>query len=113
MTLSQEFFIMPCNYGRYIHSTESFGTIDGPGIRFVVFTQGCPLRYLYCHNPDTWDTSKGKKLSSDDILNAYDLTKSYYKDGGLTVIGGESPFFKLIFLLTFFKRQKPKGFILV
>lgn len=92
----------------YIHSTESFGTVDGPGIRFVVFTQGCPLRCIYCHNPDTWDTSKGKKISTDDILNAYDLTKSYYKDGGLTVTGGE-PLLQLDFLIDLFRKAKSKG----
>ncbi len=91
----------------YIHSTESFGTVDGPGVRFVVFMQGCPLRCLYCHNPDTWEFSKGKKISTDEILASYELTKSYYKKGGLTVTGGE-PLMQIDFLIELFKKAKAK-----
>ena len=55
----------------YIHSTESFGSVDGPGVRFVVFMQGCPMRCLYCHNPDTWEPNIGNQMSVDEILKAY------------------------------------------
>ncbi len=92
----------------YIHSTESFGTVDGPGVRFVVFTQGCPLRCLYCHNPDTWEVGKGKKMTAEEILAQYDLTKSYYKDGGLTVTGGE-PLLQIDFLIDLFQKAKNKN----
>lgn len=92
----------------YIHSTESFGTVDGPGIRFVVFTQGCPLRCLYCHNPDTWEMAVGKKMSTDDILAKYELTKDYYKNGGLTVTGGE-PLVYIDFLIELFEKAKDKN----
>ena len=51
-----------------IHSIETFGTVDGPGIRFVIFMQGCPLRCRYCHNPDTWDTNGGTQMSVEEIL---------------------------------------------
>lgn len=92
----------------YIHSTESFGTVDGPGVRFVVFVQGCPLRCLYCHNPDTWETGKGKKMSADEILNDYELTKNYYKSGGLTVTGGE-PLLQIDFLIDLFEKAKERS----
>ena len=72
----------------FIHSTESFGTVDGPGIRFVVFMQGCPMRCLYCHNPDTWEIGRGDLRSADDLLNEYDGVKEFLKGGGLGLLGG-------------------------
>ena len=78
----------PCKIGR-IHSVETFGTVDGPGIRMVVFMQGCPMRCAYCHNPDTWAVDGGKTISVDEVLDEYERNKEYYKKGGLTVTGGE------------------------
>ena len=72
----------------YIHSTESFGTVDGPGIRFVVFFQGCPMRCLYCHNPDTWEVNKGTKRSVESILVEYESYKEFLISGGITCTGG-------------------------
>lgn len=92
----------------YIHSTESFGTVDGPGIRFVVFTQGCPMRCLYCHNPDTWELNTGNKMTTKEILEAYDENKSFYKEGGLTVTGGE-PLMQMDFVTELFAKAKEKG----
>ncbi len=92
----------------YVHSTESFGTVDGPGIRFVVFLQGCPLRCLYCHNPDTWEKNKGDKRSADDILREYDKNRNFYKRGGITVTGGE-PLLQLDFVTELFEKAKEKG----
>ncbi len=92
----------------YIHSTDSFGTVDGPGIRFVVFTQGCPLRCKYCHNPDTWKPRIGKQMSSDEILEKYDSCKAFLKDGGITVTGGE-PLLQIDFLIDLFSKCKKKN----
>ena len=74
-------------YGN-IHSIETCGTVDGPGIRFVVFTQGCPMRCLYCHNPDTWGTDLNKQIPVNEILRQYESVKEFCK-GGITVTGGE------------------------
>lgn len=92
----------------YIHSLESFGTVDGPGIRLVVFLQGCPLRCLYCHNPDTWETGKGEALSVGEILEEYDKNRDFYKRGGITVTGGE-PLLQIDFVTELFTIAKEKG----
>src|SRR4051794_16804584 len=65
-----------------IHSIETFGTVDGPGIRFVLFMQGCALRCQYCHNPDTWDTTKGREVSVEDIINEIEPYIEYYRRSG-------------------------------
>ncbi len=73
-----------------IHSVETFGTVDGPGIRLVVFAQGCPLRCAFCHNPDTWTYDGGDLMTTDDILKIYTRNENYYKSGGgITLSGGE------------------------
>lgn len=88
-----------------IHSFETFGTVDGPGIRFVVFFKGCPLRCLYCHNPDTWTTSGGKLLSVDEIVSNINKYRNYYQNGGVTISGGE-PLMQLDFLIELAKKIK-------
>lgn len=90
-----------------IHSTESFGTVDGPGIRFVVFMQGCPMRCLYCHNPDTWDISGGKIVEADEIIESYERLKNFL-GGGLTVTGGE-PLLQMGFVCELFRKAKARG----
>ncbi len=92
----------------YIHSTESFGTVDGPGIRFVIFFQGCPMRCLYCHNPDSWAPGKGTLRSTDSLLAEYDRYKEFLKNGGITATGGE-PMLQLPFLTELFTKAKAKG----
>ncbi len=73
-----------------IHSFETMGAVDGPGIRFVVFLQGCVMRCAYCHNPDSWDFDSGKEYSVDEVIKEILKYKSYYKNGGgVTVSGGE------------------------
>lgn len=91
-----------------IHSLESFGTVDGPGIRFVIFMQGCPMRCLYCHNPDTWEPGRGKEISVEEILKKYDSVKAFLKNGGITVTGGE-PLMQIDFVTELFKKAKEKG----
>lgn len=92
----------------YIHSTDSFGTVDGPGIRYVVFFQGCPIRCRYCHNPDTWEFRKSKEVSVDELLREYDSCKEFLKSGGITATGGE-PLSQPDFLLELFRQAKNKN----
>lgn len=92
----------------YIHSFESFGTVDGPGIRYVIFFQGCPLRCQYCHNPDTW-TSGGKEYTAEQIVAQAIRYKNYFGDrGGVTATGGE-PLVQIDFLTELFTQFKAKG----
>ncbi len=90
-----------------IHSIETCGTVDGPGVRFVVFLQGCPMRCLYCHNPDTWSLTENKKYSVQDILEEFDGVKEFVK-GGITVTGGE-PLLQINFVTELFKQAREKG----
>jgi len=88
-----------------IHSLESFGTVDGPGVRFVVFVQGCPMRCAYCHNPDTWEINAGTEMEPAEIINQYIRNKGFYTDGGITVTGGE-PLLQVDFLIELFTLAK-------
>jgi pyruvate formate lyase activating enzyme len=91
-----------------IHSFESFGTVDGPGIRFVVFLQGCPLRCQYCHNPDTWGVG-GKEYTAQEVAAQAMRYKNYFGDkGGVTVTGGE-PLMQIDFVTELFTILKEKG----
>lgn len=93
----------------YIHSIESFGAVDGPGIRMVVFFQGCPMRCLYCHNPDTWEMKAGTQMTVNEILLAYEKNIDFYKNGGgLTVTGGE-PLMQMDFLIELFTEAKKRN----
>ena len=92
----------------YIHSTESFGTVDGPGVRFVIFCQGCPMRCKYCHNPDTWELGKGMRMSPEELIREYMRNEAFYARGGITVTGGE-PLLQIDFLLELFTLAKEKG----
>lgn len=91
-----------------IHSIETFGTVDGPGIRFVVFFQGCPMRCLYCHNPDTWAVNSGTVMTVDAIWTQFERNREFYSNGGITATGGE-PLLQLPFLTALFSRAKENG----
>ena len=87
-----------------IHSVQTLGTVDGPGVRFVLFMQGCPLRCAFCHNPDTWDAKGGYETSAREIFEKVTRYRAYYgKEGGITVSGGEpllqAPFLRELFTL--------------
>ena len=92
-----------------IHSIETFGAVDGPGIRYVIFLQGCPMRCLYCHNPDTWDCNGGQEISAEKLLSDILKYKNYFdNNGGVTVSGGE-PLMQIEFVTQLFKLLKNEG----
>lgn len=96
-------------YYAKVHSIESFGTVDGPGIRFVLFLQGCHLQCKYCHNRDTWDMNGGEYKSLDDIFEKIMKFKNYiYPNGGVTVTGGE-PLLQVKFLIELFEKLKKEN----
>lgn len=87
---------------------ESFGTVDGPGVRYVVFVQGCPMRCAYCHNPDTWAMTGGTMMEPEYIIEQYERNEGFYKGGGITVTGGE-PLMQVDFLIDLFTLAKKKN----
>ena len=92
-----------------IHSTETFGSVDGPGVRFLIFMQGCPMRCRYCHNADTWRKNAGTNMTADELLDKAGRYRSYWgSDGGITVSGGE-PLLQIDFLLDLFTKAKQRG----
>lgn len=97
------------NYYAKVHSIESFGTVDGPGIRFVLFLQGCHLHCKYCHNRDTWDINSGSYKSLDAIFNKILNYKNYIcPNGGVTITGGE-PLLQAKFVFELFKKLKKEN----
>lgn len=92
-----------------IHSTESFGSVDGPGIRFIIFLRGCHMRCRYCHNPDTWSTVGNDLRSADELLDQAERYRPYWGiTGGITVSGGEA-LLQLGFLTDLFRKAKQRG----
>jgi pyruvate formate lyase activating enzyme len=93
----------------YIHSIESFGSVDGPGIRFLIFLQGCPMRCQFCHNPDSWAVSKQQEMTAEELLDKAERFRSYWGDkGGITVSGGEA-LLQIDFLLELFTKAHERG----
>ena len=96
-------------YYAKVHSIESFGAVDGPGIRFVLFLQGCNLKCKYCHNRDTWDMRLGSYKSLDEVYDKIMRYKNYiYPDGGVTITGGE-PLLQAPFLIELFTKLKEEN----
>lgn len=92
-----------------VHSLESFGLVDGPGVRYVVFVQGCRMRCQFCHNPDTWNEGPCQSYSADALLQKALRYRPYWGgSGGITVSGGE-PLLQIDFLLEFFQKAKQAG----
>ncbi len=92
-----------------VHSIESFGSADGPGVRFLIFLQGCPLRCRYCHNPDTWKMAGGDLMDADEILDRAERYRSYWgPEGGITVSGGEA-LAQADFVAELFERAHERG----
>ena len=92
-----------------IHSFESFGTVDGPGIRFVIFMQGCPMRCKYCHNPDTWDTGGGMRYTAEEVAARAMRYKSYISNGGGVTVSGGEPLLQSEFICELFRILKANG----
>ncbi len=95
----------------YIHSTESFGSADGPGVRFIIFLQGCRMRCRFCHNPDTWELEKAnsRRATAQELIKQAFRYRSYWgPEGGITVSGGE-PLLQIDFLLELFTEAKDQG----
>ena len=93
----------------YVHSLESFGSVDGPGVRFVIFLAGCSMRCQFCHNPDTWKMSAGTKYTTEELLKKAVRYRAYWgEEGGITVTGGE-PLLQIDFLLELFRKAKEQG----
>ena len=92
-----------------IHSFQSLGAVDGPGLRFVVFLQGCPMRCMYCHNPDTWLPEGGTEYTVDEVVQKILRYRTYFgKDGGVTVSGGEA-LLQMKFVTELFRALKAEG----
>ncbi len=95
-----------------VHSVESFGSVDGPGVRYLIFLQGCHMRCKYCHNADTWNLKDEKMftlMDADELLDKAERYRSYWRDiGGITVSGGD-PLVQIDFLLELFEKAKARG----
>ena len=90
----------------YVHSLESFGSVDGPGVRYVIFLSGCAMRCQFCHNPDTWQMKTGTEYTADELLEKACRYRSYWgSKGGITVSGGE-PLLQIDFLTELFRKAK-------
>ena len=92
-----------------VHSVETFGLVDGPGVRYIIFLQGCRMRCKYCHNPETWDLEAGEEMTAEEAFKKAYRYKNYWgKNGGITISGGE-PLLQIDFVTEVFRLAKEKG----
>lgn len=91
-----------------VHYIETFGAFDGPGIRYILFMQGCPFQCQFCHNRDSWSTATNHLMTVDEVFRDFKKYESFYSKGGITVSGGE-PLLQLKFLTALFKKFKSEG----
>lgn len=91
-----------------VHHVETFGAFDGPGIRYVLFLQGCPFQCQYCHNRDSWSLKENKMMTADQVLSDFEKYSHFYRKGGLTVSGGE-PLLQIHFLIELFRKAKERN----
>ena len=92
-----------------VSSLQSLGTVDGPGLRYVIFLQGCPLRCVYCHNPETWDPAGGREYAPEELVEKVLRCRAYFgEQGGVTVSGGE-PLLQAPFVAELFRQLKAAG----
>lgn len=94
-----------------VHSFETLGTLDGPGVRFVVFFSGCPLRCLYCHNPDTWDEASGTEMTSEEIMEKVRRYRPYFANGGGITLSGGEPMMQPEFACEILRRCRDEGIL--
>lgn len=93
----------------YIHSIETFGSVDGPGVRFIIFLKGCPMRCRFCHNPDTWSMNEARRMTADELLDRASRFRAYWgKEGGITVSGGEA-LLQIDFVTELFRKAHERG----
>lgn len=91
-----------------VYHIETLGTFDGPGVRYILFLQGCPFQCQFCHNRDSWSTATNKLMTTDEVINDFNKYKSFYENGGITISGGE-PLMQTPFLIELFKKFKEMG----
>ncbi len=92
-----------------VHSIESFGSVDGPGVRFIIFLKGCPMRCQFCHNPDSWSTEGAQRMTADQLLDRAERFRVYWgREGGITVSGGEA-LLQMDFLIELFAKAHKRG----
>lgn len=107
--MNSDNLLQKSNIKGLVHSIETFGSVDGPGVRFIIFLKGCPMRCQFCHNPDSWNTEGSQQMTAEELLDKAERYRSYWgKEGGITVSGGEA-LMQIDFLLQLFTKAHERG----